>query len=126
MRYFNIVLNSGIIPEEWCIGVIIPIYKNKGADTDPDNYRGITLLSCVGKLFTALLNQRLTDYMDAVGGLGDEQAGFRHGYSTMDHVFTLYSILHVYMDRDKRIYCAFIDYKKKHLILSIGCHCGKR
>ena len=112
VRYFNIVLESGIVPEDWCVGVIIPLYKNKGNIKDPDNYRGITLLSCVGKLFTALLNQRLTDYMDAVGGIGDEQAGFRHGYSTMDHIFTLYSILQVYMNKGKRVYCAFIDYKK--------------
>ena len=50
--------------------------------------------------------------MDAVGGIGDEQAGFRSSYSTMDHVFTLYSIIHIYLNKGKRIYCAFIDYKK--------------
>ena len=112
VKYFNLVLNTGIVPEEWCIGVIVPIYKNKGSSDNPDNYRGITLLSCVGKLFTALLNKRLTSYLDAVGGIGDEQAGFREGYSTMDHVFTLYAIIEMYLAKGKRLYCAFIDYKK--------------
>ena len=41
------------------MGTIIPLYKNKGSRMDPDNYRGITLLSCVGKLFTAAINERL-------------------------------------------------------------------
>ena len=77
LKFFNTVLNSGIVPEEWCIAVILPLYKNKGSKNDPDNYRGISLLSCVGKLFTALLNKRMTDYLDFIGGIGDEQAGLR-------------------------------------------------
>ena len=109
---FNIVLNTGIIPEEWCIGYIMPLYKNKGSINDPDNYRGITLLSCVGKLFSALLNERITRYLDAVGGIGDEQAGFRQGHSTVDHIFALHAILSIYLSAGKRVYCAFIDYKK--------------
>ena len=106
------MLNLGIVPEEWCIGAIIPIYKNKGSDSDPDNYRGITLLSCVGKLFTALLNYRLTNYLEATGSIGDEQAGFRGGYSTIDHIFTLYAIINIYLSHGKKLYCAFIDYRK--------------
>ena len=57
---FNVVLDSGIVPTEWCIGVIIPIFKNKGENTNPDNYREITLLSCLGKLFTSVLNNRIS------------------------------------------------------------------
>ena len=109
---FNIVLNTGIVPEDWCIGYIMPLYKNKGSLKDPDNYRGITLLSCVGKLFTAVLNDRVTRYLDAIGGIGDEQAGFRQGHSTVDHIFALHAILNVYLAAGKRVYCAFIDYKK--------------
>ena len=36
---FNIVFDSRVIPECWSIGIIQPIYKNKGGPTDPDNYR---------------------------------------------------------------------------------------
>ena len=54
-KLFNIVLDSGTIPKEWGIGVLVPLFKNKGSANDPDNYRGITLLSCFGKLFTQLL-----------------------------------------------------------------------
>ena len=50
-RIFNIVLISSIVPYCWCIGMIQPIFKRKGSPDDPDNYRGITLLSCVAKLY---------------------------------------------------------------------------
>ena len=50
-QLFNMALNTGIVPTDWCIGLICSIYKNKGQRNDPDNYRGITLLSCISKLF---------------------------------------------------------------------------
>ena len=89
-----------------------PIFKRKGSPDDPDNYRGITLLSCVAKLFTACVNKRLTDYIEGTGQLGEEQAGFREGYSTLDHTFVLHSLVNLYLHRRKRIYCLFVDYRK--------------
>ena len=56
-KVFNIIFNSGFFPEIWGKGVILPLYKNKGYINDPDNYRGITLLSCYGKLFTTILKK---------------------------------------------------------------------
>ncbi|VDI82438.1 Hypothetical predicted protein, partial [Mytilus galloprovincialis] len=43
---FNIVFESGCIPDSWSEGIIVPIYKCKGDPANPDNYRGITVLSC--------------------------------------------------------------------------------
>ena len=81
LKLFNKVLDTGEIPDDWLTGMIIPIYKNKGSKEDANNYRGITLLSCVGKLFTAILNQRLTEFCDNNLILKEIQAGFRKGYS---------------------------------------------
>jgi hypothetical protein len=53
-QFVNIVLDSGIFPEIWSRGIILPLYKNKGDNEDPNNYRGITILSCFGKSFTNL------------------------------------------------------------------------
>ena len=61
---FNLIFDTGIIPEVWTVGLIKPVYKNKGSPADPSNYRPITLLSCVGKLFTAIINIRLQKYAD--------------------------------------------------------------
>ena len=111
-KLYNVVLKTGIAPISWCIGIIKPLYKKKGSMDNPDNYRGITLLSCLGKLFTSLINCRLTVYLEDLGKIGNEQAGFRGGYSTLDHIFTLSSIIDLYLFKKKRIYCAFVDYKK--------------
>lgn len=111
-RLFNLVFASGFIPEEWSQGIISPIYKNKGDKASPDNYRGITILSCFGKLFTAVLNNRLNKYLENMNVLCEEQAGFRKQYSTTDHIFNLKCLIDLYLFRGKRLYCAFIDYKK--------------
>ena len=59
VKLFNVVFKNGIVPKSWTIGVINPIFKNKGSANDPTNYRPVTLLSCLGKLFTNILNSRL-------------------------------------------------------------------
>ena len=56
-KLFNFILVSGVIPDAWSQGLIVPIYKNKGEVTDPNNYRSISLLSCIGTLFTSLISQ---------------------------------------------------------------------
>ena len=92
IKLFNKVLDTGEIPDDWLTGMIIPIYKNKGSKEDANNYRGITLLSCVGKLFTAILNQRLTEFCDNNLILKEIQAGFRKGYSTSDNIYVFKNI----------------------------------
>ena len=112
VKIFNLILRSGHVPYDWCIGLIVPIYKKKGSQFDPNNYRGITLLSCVGKLFTMCINVRLTKFVFDQSIIGEEQAAFREDYSTLDHVFVLNELINIYLQRKKRLYCCFIDYKK--------------
>ena len=47
-NFFNLILETGTIPMNWCIGMIMPLYKKKGSQEDPNDFRGITLLSCLG------------------------------------------------------------------------------
>jgi hypothetical protein len=61
-QFINFIFDNGIMPNSWLIGMIKPIYKNKGDKFDPKNYRPITIVSCLGKLFTAILNERLTEF----------------------------------------------------------------
>ena len=112
VRLFNVILNTGLVPENWCLGAMMPLYKGKGSRSDPDNFRGITLLSCLSKLFTSILNRRLTFFLDGTGSIGEEQAGFRRGYSTTDHIFALHAIIQFYQSKGKQVYAAFVDYRK--------------
>ena len=110
-KLFNVILASGVVPEQWSIGVIKPIYKSSGDDTDPINYRGITLLSCLGKL-SNLINHRLTLFVDNNNIIGPEQAGFRASFSTTDHMFAIKTLIDLYNHKRKKIFCCFIDYSK--------------
>ena len=111
-KLFNIVFNSGHVPDDWSQGIISPIYKVKGDRASPDNYRGIAILSCFGKLITAVLNNRLNKYLEDMIVLAEEQAGFRKGCGTTDHIFNLKCLIDLYLFRGRKLFCAFIDYKK--------------
>ena len=112
VKLFNLILKTGFVPLEWCLGLIIPIYKNKGSANDPNNYRGITLLSCLGKFFTLCINIRLGKYLESRGFIAEEQAAFREGYGTMDHVFVFNEIINFYIHNKKKLFACFIDYEK--------------
>ena len=111
-QIFNVVLLSGHIPNDWLIGIIKPIYKNKGDINNPDSYRGITLLSCLGKLFTSIINKRLTAFINSKQIMSEAQAGFRKGYSTTDQIFTLKCIVELFLCQGRRLFCTFVDYSK--------------
>ena len=53
---YNQVLKTGQYPSEWCMGLIKPIHK-RGEKKDPNNYRGITLLNVMGKIFSAVIKE---------------------------------------------------------------------
>ena len=108
---FNLILKTGIIPDEWAVGQIKPIYKNKGPISDPNNYRPITILSCLNKLFTSVLNDRLTHYLDENEILSENQAGFRKSYSTSDHIFSLHALIEIMKLEKKKtilVICRFL------------------
>ena len=101
------------------LGIICPIYKNKCSIDEPDNYRGISLLSCTCKLFTACLYSRLSLYVnDDI--LGREQAGFREGYSTIDHAFVIHLVIELYESVRKRVFCVPIDNGKAFDSIDFG------
>jgi hypothetical protein len=64
IELFNIIFETGIITDSWLVGYIKLIYKNKRDKLDPKNFRPTTILSCVSKLFTAILNERLNKFSD--------------------------------------------------------------
>ena len=65
-----------IISYSWLVGYIKPIYKIKGDKLDPKNFRPITILCCVSKLFTAILNERLNKFSDDFFYIKQEPNGF--------------------------------------------------
>ena len=102
---FNQILDSACFPEEWSKALILPIHK-KGSYNNPDNYRGISLLSILSKIFTKCLNNRLVNWAEINNKMYEEQAGFRKGKSTIDQVFILQCLVQKYLSKKKgRFYC---------------------
>jgi hypothetical protein len=97
------------IPKDWMKGVIFPILK-KGDKKDMGNYRGISLLSVVGKVFAAVLNHRVIKWAEGV--LVEEQFGFRPGRGCRDPLFVLREIVRNRAGRT--VYAAFMDIKKAY------------
>ena len=83
LKLFNLILNEGKIIPDWITAYIVPLHKS-GAKSDPSNYRGISLLSCLGKLFLSILNNRLLKYSSEQNILSETQLGFRKGNRTSD------------------------------------------
>ena len=80
----------GVVPEDWRSAVILPLYKSKGERNEFKNYRGISLLSVVGKIYVGILVYRVCK---VTGDLTDnEQGSFRAGRVCLDQIFTLKQI----------------------------------
>ena len=114
-KLFNIILDTGKIPSSWTGGCIIPIYKKKCSKLDPENYRPTTLLSCLGKLFTAIINSRLQTFSNDFDIIQEKQTGFRKQYSTIDNVFALHVLFDLLSKSRRNMYCAFISTFRKPL-----------
>ena len=112
VNLFNLIFDTGIFPETWTLGMINPIYQNKGDIKDPSNYRPITLLSCLGKVLSAVLNTRIQNYIEENHLLNDCQSGFRKDHSTTDNIFILHNLIDLVCKGKKNLFCAFIDLKQ--------------
>ena len=81
-------------------------YVKKGNANDANNYRGITLISCLEKVFTSVINTRLLKWSDENNIITDAQFGFKPGYGTTDAIF--HSIL---------LYQKFYQVKRSYIVV---------
>jgi hypothetical protein len=112
---FNLILKTESTPKQWSESNIIILYK-KGDPNDIGNYRPISLLPSLYKLFSSILEKRISKTIE--NNQPVEQAGFRSGFSTMDHVHTVELLIEKYQEFQKPLYIAFIDYQKAFDTLS--------
>ena len=101
-------------------------YISKGDCNDTNNYRGITLIICMGKLFTSVLNAILLqwDNENKIHVITDAQFGFRPGHSTVDAIFILQTLINKYLNKREGGYTVASLTTEKRLILLTGEDCG--
>lgn len=110
---FNRVWNDEKVPEEWFMATVVPIFK-KGDPTSCGNYRGISLMNLLPKVFGKILMWRLKGFLESRGKLRAEQAGFRPGRETLNQLFVLTETMRAYQSRKKGLLLAFIDIRKAY------------
>ena len=106
---FNNILKTKQIPDSWHEAKIVILLK-KGNPKDIKNYRPISLLSHSYKIFTGLSQTRVKITLDEKQQR--EQAGFRKGYSTTDHLQALNQIIEKSNKYNLPLCIGFIDYEK--------------
>ena len=110
-KLFNTILDCGYFPKEWNYGLLRLIHKGDDTD-DENNYRAITLNSCLGKLFCTILSQRFNPLLEEQQIFCKEQAGFRKNSRTTDQIFILRNIVKHYISQNKYLYTCFVDFSK--------------
>ena len=63
-------------------------------------------------MYTRILDTRLSSYVETDNVISNEQVGYREGFSLTEHIFTLHSLIQRQFSNDRKLYVAFVDYKK--------------
>ena len=118
MPVLNLFLNKTFSevkhPRDWSLNFLKTILK-KGIASDPDNFRGIAIGSCIAKLFSLVLLGRLEKFVKENELISPNQIGFQKGHRTADHIFVLNSIINkIVKIEKKKLYTAFVDFRKAY------------
>ena len=110
---YNRVMDQSQVPKAWNRGRVVLVHK-KGDSSDLNNYRPITVLTCMNATYSKLINERLTEVVERHKLLGEIQNGFRKDRSGADSSFTLCSILWKANVKKKKVHLAFMDLQKAY------------
>ena len=110
-KLFNHAIRSNTIPLEWKTAVVSPIFK-KGDKIDVNNYRGISVLPPVAKIFEKILATQIIIFLNINKILFNGQHGFRAGHSCETALHELLSDLNNIKDKRLIALLLFIDFRK--------------
>ena len=110
-KLFNLCLAQGIFPDMWKQANVLPLFK-KGDPSDTANYRPVSLLSCVSKIFERIVFKHLYNFITDNNILSNHQSGFQPGDSTTNQLSYLYHIFAEALDHKKDVRIVFCDISK--------------
>ena len=108
---FNNIILCGHYPDVLKIACVTALFKS-GDELDPNNYRPISSLPLLNKIFEKLLHKRLTFFLESYGIFTDKQYGFRKNINTNDAVNNLLDSIYKAMDDNDFLGAVFIDLSK--------------
>ena len=109
---FNYCIVTNTIPDEWKSAVVTPLFKNKGSKTEMKNYRAISVLSPISKVFERLLSNQITRYFESNNLFYSGQHGFRRHHSCETALHELISDLNSSKDKKLISLLFFIDFRQ--------------
>ena len=111
MDLFSTVWREGRVPAEWRDAILVPIPK-KGDLLQCDNWRGISLLDTMGKLFTKVIQVRLQKVAEEV--LPDSQCGFRRNRGCVDMIYYARQLMEKTKVHNTKLFMLFVDLRKAY------------
>ena len=122
---YNIVFITGY-PVAWSVAKLIMLFK-KGARLDCNNYRGISIINAIAKIYDYVLNNRLLLWYKVCR----EQAGAQSQRGCIEHIVTLRLIIDVFLRKKTKLFIVFVDFKKAYdlvprnrlfeILMNLGC-----
>ena len=109
---FNKSFRSGIFPAMWKEANIHPIFKKKGSQSDPTNYRPISLLSTLSKVMEKIVFKNVYGHLSEHRLLSDKQSGYRPKHSTQLQLTYLCHNLYKSLDSGNNFTAIFLDISK--------------
>ena len=114
VRVFNICFMLSIVPVDWVIACMVPLYKGEGDMHECSNFKGISLLSVVGNVYGRILINRIRDKTDNV--IEEVQSGFSRGRGCTDQIFIVRQICEKHLGKCKRTYILHFWIWRKRMI----------
>ena len=110
-QIINLSFTTGIHPDQLKLAQVIPIFK-KGSRLSTGNYRPISLLSNINKIFEKIMHSRLYCYLDKTQFFYPLQFGFREQHSTNHALISIADKINEALDKNKVACGVFIDFQK--------------
>jgi len=110
-QLINSSIEEGIFPKILKRATVIPIFK-KGDRDNMNNYRPISLLPIMSKIFEKVINARITEKLDENNLIDENQYGFRKGHSTEDAILKFTNQIEKDLSDKKHVVSVFVDVSK--------------
>jgi hypothetical protein len=101
-----------VVPGDWKLTNVSPIYKGKGGSDSVANYRPISVTNCFIKILEKIIFKHLHNYLLRYNILSDDQSGFRHRDSTINQLLVIYDVIMKNLDIGKDVRFIFCDISK--------------
>ena len=121
---FSVSICTGIFPQEWKASRVSPVYKN-GSTNNPSNYRPISVIPTVAKIFEKIVYDQLYEYLNGYNLLNASQSGFQSLHSTLTALLEATNSWSVNIDNGLVNGVVLIDLEKSLYVMNLKvCHCG--